>query len=109
MPFDEGLYTRVEDILKGKINYEAKKMFGGICYLLNGNMLGGIINDSLIIRAGKDKHENLLKQEHTRVFDITGKVMKGWILVEPEGLTNEEELWSWLTKGINYANSLPAK
>jgi len=48
-------------------------MFGGICYLLNGNMLGGIINDELIVRAGKNKHDELLKESNTRIFDITGK------------------------------------
>ena len=54
MPFDEGLHDRVQEHLTGKIDFTFKKMFGGICYLLNDNMLGGIINDELIVRAGKD-------------------------------------------------------
>ncbi len=84
-------------------------MFGGICYIINGNMLGGIINDELIVRAGKDKHEELLQEPYTRVFDITGKVMKGWILVEPDGIETDEQLEFWLQKGIEYAASLPKK
>ncbi|MFC1887853.1 TfoX/Sxy family protein [Candidatus Cloacimonadota bacterium] len=109
MPYDEGLFIRITELLDGEIEFEAKKMFGGICYLLNGNMLGGIINDELIIRAGKENHEELLKLDHTRVFDITGKVMKGWILVEPEGIDSSVKLRSWLEKGITFAQSLPPK
>jgi len=109
MPFDEGLHERIQEQLTGKIEFTFKKMFGGICYLINGNMLGGIINDELIVRAGKDKHEELLKEPHTRVFDITGKVMKGWVLVEPEGIETDEQLRLWLQKGIDFASELPAK
>lgn len=109
MPYDEGLYERIDEILNGRIEFTAKKMFGGICYLIRGNMLGGIINDELIVRAGKEKHTELLKQKHTRVFDITGKVMKGWILIEPEGIDSDEKLEYWLQMGIQFAASLPPK
>lgn len=109
MAYDEGLHDRVSELLSDKIDFSFKKMFGGICYLLNGNMLGGIIDDNLIIRAGKENHEELLSLENTRVFDITGKVMKGWVLIEPAGIETDEQLNFWLAKGIDFARALPAK
>jgi len=109
MPYDEGLHERVQDYLESKIKFTYKKMFGGICYLINGNMLGGIINNDLIIRAGTDNCDDLLKEPFTKVFDLTGKIMKGWILVEPEGVETDDQLSYWLQKGIVFANSLQAK
>ena len=109
MAYDEGLHERVEAILTQKIDFHYKKMFGGICYLLNGNMLGGIVNDELIIRAGKDLYEELLEQEYTHVFDITGKIMKGWVVVSPDGLEKDSDLESWLNFGVEFAGSLPVK
>jgi hypothetical protein len=84
-------------------------MFGGVCYLLNGNMACGILDDNLIVRVGPEKYEDSLKLSHTRKFDITGKAMKGWVMVSYEGHESDNDLFEWVQRGVNFALSLPPK
>ena len=109
MAYDEGLAQRVRVLLEGKSDLDEKKMFGGVCFLLHGNMACGILNESLIVRVGPEKYENALKLPHTRKFDITGKPMKGWVMVSPEGHTNDERLSYWIEQGVVFALTLPVK
>jgi hypothetical protein len=109
MAYDEGLAQRVREILEEEIGYNEKKMFGGVCYLLSGNMACGIINEDLIVRVGPEKYEASLTRPNTRKFDLTGKAMKGWVMVSPEGHESDEDLSDWLQQGVNYALSLPPK
>ncbi len=81
MSFDENLATRVRRHLKRKADYPERKMFGGLCCMLNGNMCGGVLNDDLIVRVSREEYEIALKQPHTRKFDFTGKPMKGFVVV----------------------------
>jgi len=81
-------------------------MFGGVCHLLNGNMFGGVYKDKLILRLGVDEAENVLTQKHIVPFDITGKPMKGWVMVEEKGFLTEEELNGWLKKGQKICKDL---
>lgn len=84
-------------------------MFGGIAFLLNGNMCVGVHKDELIVRVDVEQTDTLLKGKHTRLFDLTGRPMKGWLLVEPKGLATEAALAKWVGLASTYAASLPAK
>jgi len=109
MASDEGLAQRVRELLDEKLGFNEKKMFGGVCYLLKGNMACGILNEDLIVRTGPEKYEDSLKLPHTRKFDITGKPMKGWVMVSYEGHETDEDLFEWIQIGVNYALSLSPK
>lgn len=78
MAFDESLADRIRKALARKRGISEKKMFGGICFMLNGNMLVGVWKDSLIVRLGEEQGEEALLEPHVKVFDITGKPMKNW-------------------------------
>ena len=84
-------------------------MFGGICYLLRGNMVGGVYKDSIILRLGENRAQTALKLPHFKPFDITGKSMKGWVMATQNAFKNNEELISWLKKPINFVETLPPK
>ena len=84
-------------------------MFGGIGYLLHGNMACGILHDDLIVRVGPEKYADALALPHTREFDITGRVMKGWVMVSKDGCGSKEDLSAWIQRGIAFAGSLPEK
>ena len=84
MAFDETLAARIRKNLARKKGIEEKKMFGGIIFMLNGNMLVGVWKDSLIVRLGEEQGEKALLEPHVKPFDITGKSMKGWAMVTPE-------------------------
>ena len=109
MVYNEGLAQRVRVVLEGKSGLVEKKMFGGLCFLLRGNMACVILKESLIVRVGPENYENALKQPHTRKFDITGKPMKGWVMVSAEGHNTDEKLSYWVEQGIAFSLTLTAK
>jgi hypothetical protein len=109
MAYDEGTEARIDEIMEEWEGYEKKRMFGGICYLKSGNMAFGIWRDHLIVRCGSDRHEECLRAKNTKVFDVTGKPMSGWVMVAPEGIEEDRELEKWLRTGDIFASSLPAK
>jgi TfoX/Sxy family transcriptional regulator of competence genes len=110
MAFSEALARRIRDALvRRRKNVEEKKMFGGICYLLNGNMLVGVWKDSLIARLGADEGEAALREPHVREFDFTGKPMRNWVLVEPEGVEDDDRLKMWIERAAKYVRTLPKK
>ena len=84
-------------------------MFGGVGFLLNGNMLVGVWKDSLIVRLGPDEGEVALLEPHVRAFDITGKAMKGWVIVKPDGVEDDEQLKDWIQRAIKFVGKLPKK
>ena len=92
MAFSESLATRIREALASKKGVEEKKMFGGVGFLLNGNMLVGVWKEFLIARLGPDQGDDALLEPHVKKMDITGKPMKGWIMVEPEGVEDEDQL-----------------
>ena len=96
MACDESLAARIRDSLSRKRNIEERKMFGGICFLLNGIMLVGVWKNSLIVRLGPDEGDMALLEAHVKEFDITGKPMKNWILVVPEGVEDDDQLKDWI-------------
>lgn len=109
MPYDEGLAQRIREVLDELVQTAEKKMFGGVCYLVDGNMACGVFKEFLIVRVGPDKYEESLKTPFARVFDITGKVMKGWVMVEEGGYGDDDKLAGWVKKGVAFATSLPPK
>jgi TfoX/Sxy family transcriptional regulator of competence genes len=109
MAYNENLSARIRDALARKKGIEEKKMFGGVGFLLNGNMLVGVWKDSLIVRLGPDAYDDALLEPHVREFDITGRAMKGWIMVEPEGVEDDSELKGWIQKAMKFVGKLPGK
>jgi hypothetical protein len=86
MPYDLGLAVRLEDVLGGRPGFEQKKMFGGIGWMLNGNMCVGVYKEWLIARVGESAGTELFKEEYAKPMNITGKPMKGWAMIAPEGV-----------------------
>jgi len=109
MAYNTELAERIRELLAGKTGLTEKKMFGGIAFMLNGNMACGVSGDDLMVRVGPDGHEAALARPHVRVFDLTGKPSIGWVLVGPGGIANDSDLRLWVEKGIAYAASLPIK
>jgi TfoX/Sxy family transcriptional regulator of competence genes len=109
MAYDEGLAQIVREFLEEKPTYIEKKMFDGIGFLLQGNMACGIINDDLIVRVGPANYEDALKLPHSREFDITGRSMKGWVMVSSDGFDSEEVILKWVNRGVDFVLSLPPK
>ena len=109
MAYDESLAQRIRDALARKKNTEEKKMFGCICFFLNGNALVGVWKDRLIARLGPDEGEMALREPHVRAFDITGRPMRNWVLVEPTGVEDDDQLADWIQRASKFVRALPAK
>jgi TfoX/Sxy family transcriptional regulator of competence genes len=109
MAYDERLENRILSVIDGWKNVSAKKMFGGVCHLIAGNMFCGVYKSFLILRLGERQAAEALSQSHVKPFDITGKPMKGWVLVEPQGLETRDALRDWLKKARAFALTLPPK
>ena len=109
MTEDEALTARIRPVLKRRKGFSEKPMFGGVCFMINGNMCAGTWKGSLIVRLGKESHEATLAEPHTKPADMAGRVMKGWALVEPAGIETEEALKSWVRRAAKFAGSLPPK
>ena len=109
MVYDKGLAQRVREILEEDPAFAEKKMFGGICFLLFGNMVCGIIKEDLIVRVGADRYADMLKMPHTKKFDLTGRPMKGWVMVLSDALDSDEELNEWVQQAVSFVRTLPPK
>jgi TfoX/Sxy family transcriptional regulator of competence genes len=110
MAYDENLAQRVREKLLGSPNLNEMKMFGGIAFLLNGNMACGVIQNDLIVRIGLEASDQALAAPHAKPFAMTGRTpMSGWVQVEPPGFASEEALQQWIDQGLRYAQSLPPK
>lgn len=105
------LEARVRDAL-GELDQPGlveKRMFGGIGYLVHGNMACGTNKGSLIVRVGPEAYDQALARPHVRVFDMTGRPMAGWVMVGPEGCSTNDSLRQWLKEGIAFALTLSPK
>ena len=109
MAYDETLDARILSATDGWRYVSTKKMFGGVCHLIHGNMFGGVYKDFLILRLGEAAAAEALSKAHTRPFDITGRPMKGWVMIEPKGIETDEALTVWLKKARDFAQTLPPK
>lgn len=109
MAFDQILAARIRDALVRKKNIVEKKMFGCICFFLNGNALAGVWKNRFIGRLGPDAGEMALREPHVRAFDITGKPMRNWVSVGPDGIEDDDQLNEWIERAVKFVKTLPKK
>lgn len=110
MAYSEALAERVREALvpRGDAVTEIK-MFGGLCFTLQGNMCVGVVGDDLMVRVGPDDYDGALNRPHVREMDFTGKPMRGLVYVGPDGVSDDDDLESWVRWGVSFASSLPPK
>jgi len=108
MAYNAEIADRVLKVLDGREGLTERKMFGGIAFMLNGNMCCGVTNDDLMVRVGADGLEDALDQPHARPMDFTGRPMKGFVFVDA-GAVGDRVLRRWIQRGVTFAESLPAK
>ena len=109
MAYDEKLEARIRDMLGPRTDLEAKKMFGGLCFLINGNMACGVLNDDLIAKVDPERNDVLLKKPGARPFDFSGRPMKGILYVGPAGVKSAKDLRFWIETSLEHALSKPPK
>jgi TfoX/Sxy family transcriptional regulator of competence genes len=109
MAYNQRIADRIDRIVSKWPRTGSKKMFGGVCHLLQGNMFCGILKDYLILRLGVEAAEKALEQTGVRPFDITGRPMKGWVMVSEEGFADDAALDDWLEMARDFAAALPPK
>ncbi len=109
MAYDEELACRVRPLISREAGFAEKKMFGGIGFLLDGNMCVGVWKEFLIARVGPDAYEDCLAESSVQEFDITGRAMNGWVMVEPEGTDDDSELAKWVNRACQFVRGLPRK
>jgi hypothetical protein len=109
MAFDEALAERIRRGLARKKGIEEKKMFGGIGFLLNGNMLIDVWKDSLIVRLDPQGYDDALLEPHVGELNITGRAMKGWVLVAPKGVEDAGQVTAWIQRAAKFVGKLPKK
>ena len=109
MAYDEGVAQRIREALSENKKISEKKMFGGIAFMLSGNMCVGVVKDQLMLRVGPDQYEECLTMKHVKKMDFTGKAMKGFIYLQPQGFAEDHELAMWLDKALSFVGCLPEK
>jgi TfoX/Sxy family transcriptional regulator of competence genes len=110
MPHDKNLAERIRAVLKNHPGWVEKKMFGGVGFILHGNLACGVQGNGLIVRVGPEKDQSALAQPFVRSFEgVPGRPMAGWVVVEPQGIPDDRVLHEWVEMGYTFASSLPAK
>jgi hypothetical protein len=109
MAYDEGLAERIRGVLGERTDVSEKRMFGGLAFLLRGRMCVGIVKEDLMVRVGAEAHDELSRRPHARPMDFTGRPMKGFLFVSPEGFEADADLERWVGHGLAHSLSLPAK
>jgi TfoX/Sxy family transcriptional regulator of competence genes len=110
MAYDENLASRIEDHIGNHPGLTSHKMFGGVGYMLQGNMAVGIRNDSLIVRVDPAEHDSSLAEPGTSEFGMPGRQpMRGWIEVDAEAIGSDATLGEWIDRGMKFAGTLPPK
>jgi TfoX/Sxy family transcriptional regulator of competence genes len=109
MAYDEELAERARAALAGRDGIAEKQMFGGLAFMLHGNMCCGIVKSDLMLRLGPEGADRALDEPHTRPMDFTGRPMTGMVFVEPEAFGTDEMLEGWVDRAIAYVSVLPPK
>ncbi|MGB4102021.1 MAG: TfoX/Sxy family protein [Alphaproteobacteria bacterium] len=109
MSYDPALAARLEELLSGRTDLRQQKMFGGIGWMLNGNMCVGVYKDWLITRVGETAAAKLFKEKAVKPMDITGKPMRGWAMIAPEGVAEDTSLKRHTELAIAFVKTLPPK
>ncbi len=109
MAYDEALAARIRSAFEGEANVTEKKMFGGVAFMVDGNMACGVTGDELMVRVGPDNHEDALSRPHARPMDFTGRPMRGMVYVARPGFQSDPDLAAWVESGASFARGLPPK
>ncbi len=109
MAYDERLAERVRSVLGDRVGVEERKMFGGLSFMMHGNMCCGVVDSRLMVRVGPKAYEASLARPHARPMDFTGRPMRGMVFVEAAGIRTKRTLSPWVERGVAFAASLPAK
>jgi TfoX/Sxy family transcriptional regulator of competence genes len=109
MAYDEELAERVRELLSARADVGERRMFGGIAFMVQGNMACGVLKEDLIVRLGDEEGEKALAEDGVRPFDFTGKPMKGIVYISPERTSDDAGLAEWVEAGADYATSLPPR
>lgn len=109
MAYDPGVAQRLREALQERQDIREKKMFGGLAFLLGGNMCCGVVGDEIMVRVGAEAYEAALNHPHARKMDFTGQPLRGFVYVAAEGIEDDEELEDWVQRGVDFAASLPPK
>jgi hypothetical protein len=109
MAYDHDLADRIRAELGEHPAMTERQMFGGIGFMVGGNMAVGVIGDELMVRVGPDAHDDALTRPGAHEFDMTGRSSRGWVVVAPEGFASTAEFAEWVRTGVDYAESLPPK
>lgn len=109
MAYSKELADRIRTVLGDQVGLTEREMFGGVGFMVQGNVAVGVIGDDLMVRIDKQETERALDEPGARIFDFTGRPMKGWLMVGGEGLSTDQEFKRWVQRGVDYASSLPAK
>ncbi len=107
MVYDEKLAGRVRKLLARRKGFDEKKMFGGLCFMLKGKMVCGVLKEDLVLRVGPESYKKALSHRHVRPMDFTGRPLKGFVFVGPGGCRTEKPLSSWIAGAVEYASTLP--
>jgi len=109
MVYDETLAARVRKTMSRRKNMVEKKLFGGVGFMLSGNMCVAVWKEFLIVRVGREGYESALNQPFVTKFDITGRAMTGWVMVDPGGLEGDDDLRRWVSLAVRFVKTLPEK
>ncbi len=109
MTNDTALSERIRPVLARRKGMSERKMFGGVCFMINGNMCVGTWKGSLIVRLDKSEYGRMLAEPHVKPADMNGRAMRGWVLVEPAGIESDDDLAAWVERAVKFTDSLPAK
>lgn len=109
MAYDKKLHERIREVVFGMPGLSERKLFGGICFSVNGYMACGVQKKDLVIRVGPQHHDHALSRKHTRPMDFTGKPMTGYIYVSEAGYKRKADLERWVSQGIEFVQTLPPK
>ena len=110
MAYDEGLAQRIRELLENAdISYDEKRMFGGLAFMVNGNMCVGVISTQLMARVGANAYDQALHQLYVEEMDFTGKPLKGFVYVSAEGIEADEDLQGWIQRCHDFVLTLPSK
>jgi TfoX/Sxy family transcriptional regulator of competence genes len=109
MAYDTALAERIKKSLARQENLTEKKMFGGVAFMVNGNMCCGVHKQDLIVRIAPDDTAKALSKAGAKTFDLTGRPMKGWVLVSADACKRDAALKAWVRQALAYAKSLPPK
>jgi hypothetical protein len=110
MAYDRDLANRVREQLAGEAGVTEKAMFGGLAFLLHGNMAVSVSGrGGLMLRVGPDATDETLSRPHTQLVEMPGRPMRGWIRVAPEGIKTKRQLGAWVRRGVEFSRTLPPK